>query len=79
MNTDHRNLAARRVLPIALLVTASSLALATPGEATGCTVLDQPPGQMIARVAPFNGQINPGNPNGLDAPVVPTLCRPDAP
>jgi hypothetical protein len=62
-----------------LSLVAAVLGLGSAPASAACTVLDQPPGQMIAPFAPFDGQINPGNPDGLDQPVVPALCRPDAP
>lgn len=79
MHTHHHTIRARRLAPVAAVLTVAALGLAGPSEAAGCTVLDQPPGQTIARVAPFNGQISPGNPYGLDEPVVASICRPDTP
>lgn len=67
-------LVAAGALAAAALAVGTSTTAAAAGE--GCTIFGTEPGQMIRKVAPFDGQINPGHPVGIDGPIVPALCRP---
>jgi hypothetical protein len=81
MINKHRTTSARRaLLPLAgVTLVATALGLTGTPASARCTFGGRPPGQMVALVAPFDGEINPGNPYGLEDPVVPTVCRPDQP